>query len=212
MDQNNNSDQTTKISLQTTAGATQPPKSESSAQNSQLPPNQVGNTQKKAIVLLLIVVLVIVVLGIILWFVFSAKPATAPNQVSTQANVNNQTPASTPLPKPEEISLLAIAPYSGTATSTRLFNAEVFTNTISANTTDPAPGKFYEGWLVDKSGPKPIFFSTGKLVKEGQIYKLNYTSNKNPVGYNQVVITEETTANGLDGKPEAHVFEGTFPQ
>ena len=28
--------------------------------------------------------------------------------------------------------------------------------------------------------------------------------------YNEVVITEETEANGLDGNPEIHVLEGSF--
>ena len=76
-------------------------------------------------------------------------------------------------------------------------------------TKDPAAGKFYEGWLVKKT-PSLTFISTGKLAEENGVWKLNFISPTNYMEYGQVVVTEESAANGLDNKPEAHVFEGDF--
>lgn len=71
---------------------------------------------------------------------------------------------------------------------------------------DPEEGKFYEDWLVKGVS----FFSTGKMKKDGDKYVLQYEVNENKSSFNNVVITEETEADGLDGKPEMHVLEGYF--
>ena len=62
------------------------------------------------------------------------------------------------------------------------------------------------GWLVGSFG----FVSTGKMVKEGNQYVLQFESQEDMSSYKKVVITEETEANGLDNNPEAHVLEGNF--
>ena len=165
---------------------------------------------KKMMWVVLVVVLVIIVIGILVWVFVVNKPSTTENVTVSENSTIEENNQATQAPASEEINLLAIAPYTGTATATRLFNDNIFTHTVTATTKDPAAGKFYEGWLVKKLPGPPVFFSTGKMVKEGGVYKLTYTSDQNPVGYNQVVITEETEASGLDGKPEAHVFEGDF--
>ncbi len=109
----------------------------------------------------------------------------------------------------ETVTLKAVAPYSGMGTATRIFANGVFIHTAVANIGDPAEGKFYEGWLVKKT-PSLKLFSTGKLVKEGDVYKLTFIASQDYSDYKNVMITEETSANGLDGVPEAHVLEGTF--
>ena len=105
--------------------------------------------------------------------------------------------------------LKSVEGYTGSGTATRIFNDTTFTHSIIADLPDPAFGKFYEGWLVS-STPTLRFFSTGKVVLREDKYVLIYTDFQNYPEHNEVVITEETLAQGLDGKPEAHVLEGSF--
>jgi rhodanese-related sulfurtransferase len=107
---------------------------------------------------------------------------------------------------PIEVGIKAVGKYSGSALATRSFLDGKFSHSVEAELADPASGKFYEGWLVRGTS----FFSTGKMTKEEGKYFLNYESNKDSRDYKEIVITEETEANGLDGKPEAHVLEGEF--
>ena len=109
----------------------------------------------------------------------------------------------------EVTELFAVGNYTGSGTATRVFSDGVFTHTVEANIPDPGEGKFYEGWLVT-STPALDFFSTGELTKDGDVYVLEYTSTIDEAGHPEVVITEETSANGLDNNPEAHVLEGEF--
>ncbi|MBI2012251.1 anti-sigma factor [Candidatus Daviesbacteria bacterium] len=153
---------------------------------------------------LIIGILVLAVIGI-LWYTNSNK--------STQNTIVNSTPQPTTtsevVNKEQKAELKAVGNYSGSGTASRNFENGVFTHTVTANLADPAQGKFYEGWLVDKE-PTLRFFSTGKLNKEGGVYKLTFTANQDYPEHNDVVITEETESLGLDGKPEAHVLEGNF--
>jgi len=111
---------------------------------------------------------------------------------------------------PVEIMLKAVGNYQGEGRAVRSFYDGVFTNAVLADLTDPAEGKFYEGWLV-KQTPELEFFSTGRMSKDADgKYELRYNAEENKSEYNQVVITEETLANGIDGIPEAHVLEGEF--
>jgi hypothetical protein len=107
----------------------------------------------------------------------------------------------------QEATLLAVGDYSGSGVAVSTYIDGVYSHTVSAELGDPAEGKFYEGWLAGGFG----FISTGKLEKEGDKYVLEFTSNDDLTSkYSKVVITEETEANGLDNKPEAHVIEGAW--
>ena len=105
--------------------------------------------------------------------------------------------------------LVAQPNYTGSGTGTRNITDGVYMHEVTANIGDPADGKFYEGWIVGPDG----FLSTGKMTKEtnGQ-YSLSYSNENTDLAktHNKVVITEETEADGLDNKPEAHVIEGDF--
>lgn len=114
------------------------------------------------------------------------------------------------IPEQEEVSLDAVDARGGTATATRIFSGGQMTHTVHATVGDPQEGKFYEGWLVQK--PPLKFYSTGKMAeREEGVYELTYIRPDDAEArYNEVVITEETLADGLDNKPEAHIFEGSF--
>mgnify|MGYP001572747719 CR=1 FL=1 len=126
-----------------------------------------------------------------------------------------------PTQLPEEISqtqpevklaeLMAVGTYQGSGIATKSFDGKKFVHMLEASVSDPAEGKFYEGWLVDKQ-PTLRFFSTGRMIKQGDVYSLTFTADMDYPDYNDVVITEETESLGLDGKPEAHVLEGSFSE
>jgi len=107
---------------------------------------------------------------------------------------------------PIEISLKSVNNYVGSGLGSRSFLNGEFKHIVTADIKDPAQGKFYEGWLV--AGDK--FFSTGAMKKENGKYVLTYTSMEDSRAFKSVVITEETSSNGLDNKPETHVLEGEF--
>jgi|GEM_PF-2192385 len=107
---------------------------------------------------------------------------------------------------PIEVEIKAVGKYSGNALATRSYLDGKFIHNVVANIADPTSGKFYEGWLVKGTS----FFSTGKMEKINGQYALKYESDKDSRNYKKIVITEETEAQGLDGKPEAHVLEGEF--
>ena len=109
----------------------------------------------------------------------------------------------------EQIVLTPVGNYQGIGNASRVYEGGHFLHMASANIEDPPEGKFYEGWLV-KQDPELAFISTGKMIKNGNSYYLEFTAESDIRDYNEVVITEETEANGLDGNPEIHVLEGSF--
>lgn len=105
--------------------------------------------------------------------------------------------------------LEAVGDFEGSGRATRIFENGEFTHTVAANLEEPAEGKFYEGWLVTQT-PELDFFSTGRLTKTNGNYTLEFTGDEEYDEYKEVVVTEETEADGLDGVPETHVLEGSF--
>jgi len=166
-----------------------------------------------------VVVILIIILGGVFWYVQSSNEE-AEVTVTPSANIGQEesTPSSSANDNSgtqvnvevDTTTLDSVGSYTGSGVATRIFANGIFTHTVTAKIADPASGKFIEGWLVNMS-LTPKFFSTGKLKKENGEYKLTFTANKDYTKYSNVVITEETEANGLDGVPEDHVLEGTFP-
>ena len=176
-----------------------------------------------------ITLIVIAAVLVVVWLLFSGG-AGAPVSTPTDDDVNTTdsgVPAGEPgttlvapetAPAAEQLSdvvieqavLAAIAPYTGSGTATRSFDGSTFSHTVTAAISDPADGKFYEGWLVMPTPNGPEFFSTGAMEKSSSNYVLSYAANKNYPEHGKVVITEETSADGLDNNPEAHVLEGSF--
>jgi hypothetical protein len=167
----------------------------------------------KNILIVVGVLLIAIVVGGFVWYsrdsgdLDEGQPTvtTTPEATSAADTAKEEKPEATI----ESTKLEAVGGYTGSGTATRSFDGSIFTHTVAADIGDPAQGKFYEGWLVDKS-PTLKFFSTGKMVKEGGKYTLKFTAKQDYPDYPDVVITEETEANGLDGVPEAHVLEGSF--
>ena len=158
-----------------------------------------------------LIVLVVVVLGGVWYFATKSaeKTPSRPSVKITTPSSQEATPSSTENPKVKSADLKPISPYTGSGVATRSFDGNTFIHTVMADIDDPASGKFYEGWLVKNPDTKE-FFSTGKLTKEGGVYRLTFTASQNYPSHSGVVITEETAAKGLDGIPEAHVLEGSF--
>lgn len=153
-------------------------------------------------------VAILVVAVIIFTFIIAEEADNDPPEVTSStisSDANNVNDEETDIK--ETAKLEAVGDYTGDGEATRSFEDGVFSHTVTADIGDPVEGKFYEGWIV-KNGE---FVSTGKLTKNNDgRYVLEFISDNDMSSYNNVVITEETEANGLDNKPEAHVLEGSF--
>ena len=143
-------------------------------------------------VLLLAIVLTLVVFG---WFLFANDSDKMESDEVVPVDIIRQ-----------EATLEAVGTYTGSGSAESSYDGKMYSHKVTADIGDPAEGKFYEGWLVGSFG----FVSTGKMVKEGNQYVLQFESQEDMSSYKKVVITEETEANGLDNNPEAHVLEGNF--
>lgn len=163
-------------------------------------------------IIITIVVLILFTVGI-LWYVgYGSRVDKTPVTTPTIPKVTSSSEASSSATKKnavETIKLKAVGSYTGSGTTTRIFIDGKFTHTITAALANPAAGKFYEGWLVNMSKTPP-FFSTGPVENIDGVYKLTYETDVDYSSYTMVVITEETSDNGFDGIPEAHVLEGLF--
>jgi len=109
--------------------------------------------------------------------------------------------------------LSAVGSYTGEGQATAKYDADKgeYTLTVTATLGDPAEGKFYEGWLVRGATGDDNFkaISTGRLTKnEDGSWSVTFTAPVDYPKYLEIVITEETEANGLDNQPETHVLEG----
>ena len=148
-------------------------------------------------VLLLAIVLALVVVG---WFLLGND---SDNMESDEVVPTDVIPIDV---IEQEATLEAVGTYTGSGSAESSYDGKMYSHKVTADIGDPAEGKFYEGWLVGSFG----FVSTGKMVKEGNQYVLQFESQEDMSSYKKVVITEETEANGLDNNPEAHVLEGNF--
>jgi len=164
-----------------------------------------------------VIAMLIIIFGGVYWYVQTRESGEAEVTVTTKPNTqpiiatkSSQSSDSQKIDVAvDTVTIKSVGNYAGSGIATRIFANGTFTHTVSAKIADPASGKFYEGWLVNMS-LTPKFFSTGKLKKENGEYKLTFTDNKDHTKYGDIVVTEETEVNGLDGVPEAHVLEGTF--
>lgn len=156
----------------------------------------------------LLLFFLVVALGGYWYFAKFQSPATTPAPTVKVEKKVGILPSVPPVTV-DTAELKAVGKYKGSGTATESFDGKTFKHSLTTYLPDPAPGKFYEGWLVKKK-PSLAFFSTGKLTKNGAVYSLNYTAPRDEREYEFIVVTEETTALGLDGKPEVHVLEGTF--
>jgi len=169
-----------------------------------------NNNQNGSTAIILMVAVVLIIIGGVYVFKTLTKDDNLGTATSQETTTTPKNAEADIRPDVIQISLNPVGIFTGTATATRTFVNGKFTHTVTANTNAPAEGKFYEGWLVIKT-PELKFLSTGKMTKQTDgTYTLSYSSDTDQSAYNSVIITEETEANGLDGKPETHVFDGSF--
>ncbi|MCR4324550.1 MAG: hypothetical protein NUV69_02600 [Candidatus Curtissbacteria bacterium] len=106
----------------------------------------------------------------------------------------------------ELIQLNSVGNVEGTLHSSRNYDGKWFRHSVSGELPSPPEGKFYEAWLAKGN----LFLSTGELYPEGAEMRIDFRDDIDLTDYNKVVVTLETRLNGLDGKPEEHIFEGNF--
>ena len=172
-------------------------------------------TGKANVATLIIILAVIVVIVGIIWFVYASRDeATVTTEVTTVTPTPIATPATsvsvttTPVDVvADTTSLVDVSDGDGSGTATRDFADGVFTHEVIATLPDLPDGEFYEGWLVTTGNTD--FFSTGKMIKSGDEYKLTYTSDTDWQDYPLVVITQEKIE---DATPEVHILEGNFAE
>lgn len=158
-----------------------------------------------------IILVVVAIIGLVFFVARGEdKAVTTDEEVNTSVPQNSEGNADSSMAIEEaapfeQANLVAVGSYTGNGTATRTTEGR-FIHEVVASLGDPAPGDFYEGWLV---GPSVV--STGKLAEESEgEWSLVFESNDDLSQHNTIVITEETEANGLDGIPEDHVLEGSF--
>lgn len=133
-----------------------------------------------------------------------------PSQTQQQAQDNNQTsqPAQ-PVSERTKVAtaeLRAVGEFTGSGTAERWEQDGLYMLEVIAELDQPPEGRFYEGWIV---GPSVI--STGMLTDEGSgQWSNSFQSGESLFSYNKIIITLETSANGLDDIPEDHALEGSF--
>jgi len=167
--------------------------------------------------LIIILAIVAVIIGIVLLVVDSSYSEETGAVVSPVPTATaTPTPASTSSSELDdendsgeflETTLSAVTEDGGSGTATTKFTDGVFTHEVVATLPDLAEGEFYEGWLV--TADDSDFFSTGKMTKSGNEYRLTFTAERDYSDYPQVVITREVTD---DGVPEEHVLEGNLAE
>jgi hypothetical protein len=144
-----------------------------------------------------IIILIIGAIGFLYWVSQRAAPAPQEGQKIEIGGTDI-----------ESAELTAVGGFEGVGVAARTWDGTTFAHSINADIDAPAPGTFYEGWLVM---PDPFeLISTGKLEPNAVGYGLSYTVDRDMRGYTDVVVTQEKEANGLDGIPETHVLEGSF--
>lgn len=102
----------------------------------------------------------------------------------------------------EKAELKSVSGVTATALATRKWANNRFEATVLADLPNLESG-FYQAWIVKDN----TFISLGRMriAKGGWI--VEFQSNTNYSDYNNVIVTQETTA---DNQPEKRVVEGSF--
>lgn len=108
-----------------------------------------------------------------------------------------------------DIDLVALSPFTGTASASRMLEEGKYTLSISLSTSPASEGKYYEGWINNNS-LNPSYVSVGRLEKTGDQYVLEYTSTTDYMNYSTVYITEQSESPSSDIRLGAHMFQGNF--
>ncbi len=161
-------------------------------------------------IIILVIVVALIGFGAYFLLIINDSPGTSKEDEMIEENESAKEQSEVAPEEDEEIEridLIGVGSNDGEGSAKRSYDGDKFTFSAQAELKEAPPGKFYEGWLVDKDGS---FFSTGRMSKEGDSFDLKYSASKDRSSYGKVVITEETEADGLDNLPETHILEGSF--
>lgn len=172
----------------------------------------------------ILIAVAVLVAVVVLFFVVNSDEADAPGQpsLSTDTDLAETEDTSTQnesqlapneqqrMSDAEATTLVAVEGSEGSGSASRYFSESTgFEHEVVATLPVPPEDKFYEGWIV-RTGS---VVSTGKLSQEsGSDFSLIFTSEDDLSDHNQIVVTLETLANGLDNVPEQHILEGSFSE
>ncbi|MBU0732456.1 hypothetical protein KKC88_06295 [Patescibacteria group bacterium] len=148
-------------------------------------------------------------LGVLAMLVFAGALCEQTSDVENVNDVNvNEEIVTAGYTESNVATLVAVAdvPGDGTAIRGDLIEGGNYSLSIGANLPNPHKDFFYEGWLV-LNGTE---VSVGMLEKIQGTWVLDFESGTDYMDYSQVVVTQETTANGLDGVAETPILEGEF--
>lgn len=179
--------------------------------------NEVHNESEHASVSLKVILLVfaVILVGTLSYLVWNEQITVTDNGSTIIIKKNTTETVEKDVTTKEAITLSVVDESTSTGTATRDYDKTTgsFTLKIEATLADPVDDKFYEGWLVRGKAGDVDFkaVSTGKLVKgDDDKWTVTFTSPVDYNGFENIVITSETLANGLDNIAETHILEGAF--
>jgi protein involved in sex pheromone biosynthesis len=134
------------------------------------------------------------------------KEVPAEAEVGGLEEIQKEVEEKTGFKIPENVTRANLSDVTGGTSrglATKVLEDGQFKHTILADLTEPALGKFYEGWLVKDED----YIPTGRLGVQKGGWVLGFSSATNYMDYDKVVVTEEEKD---DKKPEKHILEGSF--
>src|SRR5204863_1083929 len=99
--------------------------------------------------------------------------------------------------------------YSGMGTASKSWDNSTFNINVTAFLDKTAKGKSYYVYLKG-NGSDLQDMNLGKMQLSGDVYALNFTSDKNLFAYKEVFVTIQTDAESTNGKLGKIVLSGTF--
>lgn len=99
--------------------------------------------------------------------------------------------------------------YYGMGTASKSWDETNTAFNVTAFLDKPKTGQFYYVYLKGNGGDLKDMI-LGKMELAGDVYSINYSSNKNIFGYKDLFITLETETDANSGKVGTPILSGSF--